>query len=241
LIHIAPDGRADAPLNPDTRIYFLAGTQHGPGRLPPARSNTRNLANPVDARPIHRALLEAMRAWVVSGVQPPESRYPRLAKGELIPVSQYRNPAGEHPKRALAAFRLNYGPEFASRGIVSTEPPEIGKPFPVLVPRPDSDGIDLGGIRMPEAVYPLGALVGWNFRSDKIAARTEPAALIGGFFPMTPEAVTARYGQRDDYIERATAAANALIRERFMLPEDREKAVTRAGALFDAVMSGKLK
>ncbi len=241
LIHVSPDGRSDAALNPDTRIYFLAGTQHGPGRLPPERQSTRYRANPVDARPIQRALLEAMRAWVVSGVEPPESSYPRLAKGELIPAANYRNPAGDHPKRALPAFRANYGPEFESKGMVAIEPPQLGPPFPVLVPKPDADGIDVGGIRMPEAAYPLGALTGWNFRSQQIGAASEPAALIGAFLPMTPQTVKTRYGSRDAYLEKAASAADLLIRSRFMLPEDRAKTISRAGLLYDAVVSGKLK
>ncbi|HNY42010.1 MAG TPA: alpha/beta hydrolase domain-containing protein [Bryobacteraceae bacterium] len=241
LIHVTPDGRADAPLPADTRIYFLAGTQHGSGRLPPVRQNTRYLANPVDFRPIHKALLEAMRGWVVSGTQPPDSRYPHLAKGELVPAAQYRNPAGAHPKRALPAFRLNFGPEFESKGIVTNEPPWIGPAFPALVPKPDADGIDLGGIRMPEAANPLGALTGWNFRSTNVGAPNEPAALIGAFLPMSATAVRARYGQRNDYVERATASANTLIRNRFMLIEDQGKAVARAVALYDAVVTGRLK
>lgn len=241
LIHVTPDGRADAPPPPTTRIYFLAGTQHGSGRLPPVRQSTRNLANPVDFRPIHRALLEALRAWVVRGVEPPESRYPRISKGELIPAATYKNPAGDHPRRALAALRLNFGPEFETAGIVTIEPPEAGAPFPVLVPKPDTAGIDVGGIRMPEAAHPLGALTGWNFRAQAIGAPKEPAALIGSFLPMTPEAVKARHGQRDDYIERVTDAANALIRDRLLLMEDRQRAVARAGALYDAVVSKKLK
>jgi len=241
LIHVTPDGRADAPIAADTRIYFLAGTQHGSGRIPPLRQNTRYLANPVDFRPIHKALLDAMRSWVVSGLQPPDSRYPRIAKGELIPVAQYRNPAGPHPKRALPAFHLNFGPEFASKGIVTIEPPEVGPAFPILVPKPDSAGIDLGGIRMPEAANPLGALTGWNFRSSKIGAPNEPAALIGAFIPMPAAAIKARYAQKDDYLERVTASANELIQNRFMLIQDREKAVARAGLLYDAVVSKRLK
>jgi hypothetical protein len=241
LIHVTPDGRADAPLPATTRIYFLAGTQHGSGRVPPVRQSTRNLANPVDFRPIHRALLEAMRAWVARGVEPPESRYPRIAKGELIPASAYRSPAGSHPRRVLPAFRMDYGPDFESKGIVSKEPPEIGAPFPVLIPKSDPAGIDLGGVRMPEAIHPLGALTGWNFRSAGIGAPMEPAAMIGSFLPMTPEAIKARYGQRDDYVERVTEAANTLIRDRCMLIEDRGRAVARAAALYDAVVSKKLK
>ena len=34
LIHVTADGKHDAPVSPDTRIYFMAGAQHTPGSLP---------------------------------------------------------------------------------------------------------------------------------------------------------------------------------------------------------------
>src|ERR1700691_4777342 len=40
LIHITADGKRDAPISPDTRIYFMAGVQHGPRWLPLAKLGT---------------------------------------------------------------------------------------------------------------------------------------------------------------------------------------------------------
>jgi hypothetical protein len=37
LIHITADGKRDAPISPDTRIYFMAGVQHFPRSLPLAK------------------------------------------------------------------------------------------------------------------------------------------------------------------------------------------------------------
>ncbi|MGC4082269.1 MAG: hypothetical protein QM736_09225 [Vicinamibacterales bacterium] len=34
LVHTAPDGSADLTLDPDTRVYYLTGSQHGPARFP---------------------------------------------------------------------------------------------------------------------------------------------------------------------------------------------------------------
>ena len=70
LVHVTPDGKSDAPLSPDTRVYFLAGVNHGPHSLPQVKNGTRYDVNPTDQRPIQRALLAAMEAWVADGAAP---------------------------------------------------------------------------------------------------------------------------------------------------------------------------
>ena len=64
LIHVSADGLEDRSPAPDTRCYFLAGAQHTPGSLPLGKQGTRYLRNPVDHRPVQRALLAAMQSWV---------------------------------------------------------------------------------------------------------------------------------------------------------------------------------
>ena len=44
------------------------------------------------------------------------------------------------PSRPLRAWHVDYGPEFASKGIVTQEPPKVGKPFALLLPQTDRDG-----------------------------------------------------------------------------------------------------
>ena len=69
LIHITVDGKRDFAPGPESRIYYLAGTQHGPNANP-VRHDTENLANPQDYRFALRALLLAMNAWVTNDVTP---------------------------------------------------------------------------------------------------------------------------------------------------------------------------
>ncbi len=151
LIHITADGKHDAPVAPETRIYFTAAGQHSPGALPLAKRGTQFDVNVVDHRPVQRALLAALEAWVKDGVAPPESVYPRLADGQLTSLGALRFPAiagvapPQHPR---VARRLDFGPEFESRGIILQEPPKVTGAFPVLVPQVDADGIDLGGVRV---------------------------------------------------------------------------------------------
>ena len=56
------------------------------------------------------------------------------------------------------ARRLDFGPDFETRGVILQEPPKVTGAFPVLVPQVDADGIDLGGVRLPEASVPLATL-----------------------------------------------------------------------------------
>jgi 4-hydroxy-3-polyprenylbenzoate decarboxylase len=60
LIHTSLDGRSDAALSPDTRIYFLTGCQHGSAPWPPKKSpDLLYSGNTLDYRPVMRALLDA--------------------------------------------------------------------------------------------------------------------------------------------------------------------------------------
>jgi hypothetical protein len=120
-------------------------------------------------------------------------------------------------------------------------------PLPAPVPQTDADGIDLGGIRPPEAAVPLATLTGWNLRAAGRGASTELAEYYGSAFPFakTTEARTAandprpsiaqRCAGREDYLKRVNAAAEDLIKRRFVLPQDRDYIVERAARLWDAV------
>ena len=72
------------------RTYFFAGTQHGPGALPPLaedpNTGSRGLQrfNINDYGPLLRAALVNLDRWVSEGVEPPASAYPRLADGTAV-------------------------------------------------------------------------------------------------------------------------------------------------------------
>src|SRR5579872_6607416 len=69
------------------------------------------------------------------------------------------------------------------QGIVSNEPPKVGKPFPALVPQADSDGNDLGGVRLPELQVPVATYTGWNLRDPSIGASDRRISFLGSFIP----------------------------------------------------------
>ena len=250
LIHVAPDGQEDAPLAPGTRIYFLAGTQHGPGAKP-VRHDTQNLANPSDYRWAMRALLVAMNAWVTAGTEPPESHYPQLARHQLVPPDQVkfpRIPGVAFPTSMLHAYRVDYGPRFLSAGIVSIEPPKAGKPFPGLVPQVDADGNDVSGVRLPEFDVPLATYTGWNLRDPAIGAADVLYSMVGSMLPFARSkaererrldprlSIPERYASREDYLEKVGASAQKLAAQKLLVPADIERIRSSAAARWDSLM-----
>ncbi len=251
LIHVQPDGRADATLHSDTRVYFLTGAQHGPRSLPLSKVGERYESNPTDQRPFQRALLRALELWVVDNTLPPPSVMPRLIKGELTPESEVRFPhipGVSLPKHPRLVRRLDYGPEFASQGYATQEPPAVQGAFPLLVPQADADGNDLGGVRLPEVAVPLGTFTGWNFRAPGTGAPDQMVSFVGSFFPFPKTraerertkdsrvSIEERYEDRTDYMRRAAAVVDSLIAQRFLLERDRSYALERCGLLWDALI-----
>src|SRR5215831_2580022 len=248
LIHISPDGKHDAPLAPNTRIYFFAGGQHGAAAFPPPHNNTQNSSSPNPYNLCFRALLVAMNEWVWHDTLPPASVYPHVASGELVPLSTVKFPkipGVAFPARIAMARREDFGREFRTKGIVTQEPPKVGTPFPAMVPQVDRDGLDLGGIRMPEIQAPLATYTGWNLRAAAIGAPDELFSMQGSWIPFARTKVEReqsgdprlsleeRYTDREDYLKKFEAAAKRLEAERFLLPADVAKLAERAATEWD--------
>ena len=250
LVHITADGKRDAALSPDTRLYFTSGVQHSPHSLPMAKSGTRYYVNPVDHRPVQRALLAALQAWVKDGTAPPASVYPKIAEGQLTGLDGLKFPAIADvivPRHPRLARRLDFGPEFEKKGIILQLPPKVSGAFPLLVPQVDADGNDVGGIRLPELAVPLATITGWNLRAPERGAPEEMTEFYGAIFPFAKTAderqrshdprrsIGERYASRNEYLKRVQEVADRLIQQRFVLPQDREFVVERAARLWDAL------
>jgi Alpha/beta hydrolase domain len=251
LIHTTLDGTQDASLAKDTRIYLLAGGQHGPAAFPPSQQKAQQMANPNNFRWSLRALLLALNRWVADGKEPPPSRYPQLADQSLTPLTDLKFPkipGVRLPERIQTAYRLDFGPSFRSQGIVSLEPPKVGKPFPTLVPQVDSDGNETAGIRLPEIQVPLATYAGWNLRAPELGAVDELLSMVGSFIPFArtkaerlklrdPRAsIEERYQNRQEYLERVKVAAQGLVREGYLLEADIGSIVTGAGDKWDYLL-----
>lgn len=251
LIHISVDGKHDAAPSRDTRIYYLAGTQHG-ANANPERRNTENRANPQDYRYPMRALLVAMNTWITDGTRPPESRIPLIGHDELVAPAALVFPKipGVHmPREPYTAYRLDFGPDFRTKGIVTFEPPNIGNPFPILVPQVDADGNEIAGIRVPELAVPLATYTGWNLRDAQIGAPDVAMDMIGSFLPFARtradreksgdprKSIRERYAGRDEYVAKVKSAAEPLVRQRLLLERDVQAVAARAGARWDSLMN----
>jgi hypothetical protein len=250
LIHVSPDGKKDVPPAPTTRIYYVAGTQHG-ANARPEKNNTQNRANPQDYRFAMRALLVAMNAWITDGTPPPDSQIPRVDKDNLVAPSALafpKIPGVSLPYEPNFAWRLDFGPDFAAKGIVAYEPPKVGKAFPTLVPQVDRDGNETEGIRLPEQAVPLATYTGWNLRSSEIGASDEIQSMVGSFIPFARTkaerektgdprpSIEERYSSKEEYLGKVDAAGRQLVRDHFLLDRDLEKIKEKASARWDSLM-----
>jgi hypothetical protein len=252
LVTTDPSGARDAEIPDDVRIYLVASSPHIIAPMPPPSNRSGTLVgqaiqNPLDTRPVMRALFQAMDRWVADDVAPPPSRYPRIDDGTLVPRERGGWPAipgYRFPPPQLTAYRLDFGPNW-TRGLVDNEPPGIGAAFVVLVPAVDADGNDRAGIRLPELEVPLATHFGWNYRAASIGAPGHLAGEIGSYipFPLTRAdrlrasdprvSIEERYASRGAYLERITAAARPLVSQGYLLERDVPGMLERATTHWD--------
>ncbi|HZQ95453.1 MAG TPA: alpha/beta hydrolase domain-containing protein [Candidatus Sulfotelmatobacter sp.] len=245
LIHVSADGKQDAPVSENVRVYHFTGEQHFPGPWPPARGQGDLLGqqpqSPLAIRYFWRAMIANMDAWVRNGTDPPPSSYPKIGDTTLVPLRDYafpKIPGVNLPHEANAGTRLDFGPNWRD-GILSVQPPKTGEPFPVLVPQVDEDGNERDGVRLPEITVPLATYTGWNLRDPSVGAPDQRVSFEGSYIPFAKSvaerrrradprrAIEERYSGRADYLARYTKAVDDLVRQRWILPEDRESLVTR--------------
>jgi hypothetical protein len=106
--------------------------------------------------------------------------------------------------------RVDYGPEWAL-GVITIEPPKLGRVFPALVSDLDADGNDKAGIRLPEIEAPLATQTGWNWRAPRTGAPDSLAPYVGSYLPSRGRrrsarprdprlSVEERYRSREEYL-----------------------------------------
>lgn len=247
-IHTTVDGKSDIPLMDNVRIYLMAAGQHGPAAFPPTKTLGQQLSNPLDYRWGMKALLLAMDRWVADGIEPPPSKYPKIADGTLVPAAGLKFPkvAGVITTTNLhAAYRADYGPQFRTAGVITVEPPKIGKPFPLLVPQDDADGNGIAGVRMPELAVPLATYAGWNLFNEKSGPSGVLSSMQGSYVPFARNdiersrtsdprpSIEERYRNKDQYVGLVTKSALDLIDQRYLLSEDLADIVRNAAKHWD--------
>jgi alpha/beta hydrolase family protein len=238
LRHLSLDGTADLPDPPNVRVFFLAGTQHGSGSWPPSDNGGQLKSNPNDYRWAQQALLIALDRWVRDGVAPPDSKHPMLSDATLVSQTkiQYPNLRGvQWPFHVPGGYRADVPGPFSA--------------LPFLVPQVDSDGNDIGGLRLPEQAVPLGTYCDWSFRSESIGAPDTLIAMAGSFIPFAKTkaerekngdprpSIEERYSGRGDYLRRVEEVATKLAGDRYLLQEHVKRIVDAAGQHWDWMMA----
>jgi hypothetical protein len=251
LSHISEDGSKDLDPPANVRIYYVAGTQHGGGGGG-VNPNVFNQTNSMEWTYFMRATLRSFHAWVAQNAAPPPSTFPRMEKGQLVPIAALtfpQIPGFGVANYAYAPRRLDFGPDFATKGIVAYEPARAGGAYPVMVPRVDADGNETSGIRLPELVWPLATHTGWNLRNPSVGAPDQQYSLIGSqvAFARTKAerektsdmrpSIMERYKSRGDYLAKVESTAHALAAQRFLIEADIPRVVSLAGRHWDAIMS----
>ena len=251
LLHTTPDGQADLPDSPYARNYLISSHQHGTGSAT-SKGNCQQFQNPLNSAPIQRALFLALDDWV-NGIAPPASRVPRLADGMLAnPLPQstvgFPNiPGVTYTGLKTTRYLFDYGPNFYTTGIATINPPLVSPPYqdnplngpiyPSYVPKTDSDGNDIAGVRLPDVTVPLATYTGWALRSGAWA--NDGCESAGQYIPFAKTAaerqasgdprpsVEERYPSFGEYYAKVKNAIDGLVKDRLMLCEDADDAQAR--------------
>jgi hypothetical protein len=221
LRHASIDGTQDLPDAPNVRVYYIAGSRHGSGAVPAGDGGGQFKNNTLNYDWAQRGLFAALDAWVREGKEPPPSRHPKFADGTMAPRDQLKFPnipGVRWPSNVPGGYRFDVESHLSA--------------LPFLVSQIDRDGNEIGGIRLPEQLFPLATTTGWLFRSERLGAPETLIVNAGSYipFPATREekqkagdprlSIEERYAGRADYLAKVTEAANRLAQERYVLQQD---------------------
>jgi len=246
LVDVRGKDLTDEPAN--VRNYFISSMFHGGAFAAKGKGICQQTRSPLTPNAILRALSVDMDEWVSKGLEPPKSRVPHTGDGTLVPPLPQS--AQGFPKLQGVTYNgrmhdgdlFDFGPDF-DKGILTILPPKhVGTPYPALVPKTDSDGNDIAGIRMPDVAVPVGTYTGWALRAQP-AGGDDGCDGAGQFIEFAKTkaeremkndprpSLEERYARHDDYVGKIRAAANALKADRLLLDEDVQAYVAKADAL----------
>ena len=247
----------DIPLPANVRRYYFPGVTHGGGRggfqVIGRDAAGRGCAlpdNPNSTAEAMRALRRALIDWIVKNAPPPESKYPMLSRGELVPPVHTTMgfpviPGAPLPDNLINTFYdYDLGPDFLYNdlsGAISIQPPIVKRTIPMLVPKTDADGNEIGGVPSVLHQAPLGTYLGWNVTASGYL-KGRGCGFSGGMIPFARtkaerEALSdprpsleERYGTHENYVAQVKAAAQSLVQQRFLVQEDADRLVLEADA-----------
>ena len=184
--------------------------------------------------------------YIQKGIQPPESRYPRIDDGTLVHWTQSGSgwtalPGVRYPEVIHQPDARDYGPEFMTRRFIRVHPPRNLNSYRVRVPAYNQDNNERGMLLLPHVTVPVATFTGWNLRNPTTGAASELMRLQGSYIPFPKDrmeqlrrgdsrlSVQDRYQNFDDYIRQVKRAIAKLVDNGYILLEDREMMIDRAG------------
>jgi hypothetical protein len=236
--------------------HGTAATPGGIAGTPPGRGLCQQSDNPLNSAPVQRALFIALDEWATEDRKPPHSRVPKLRDGTLVPplpqsgmgFPNIPSPFADTPGPLVTytglkttRYHFDYGRHFYETGIATINPPVFpfttpsyqddprnGPIYPSFVPKTDSDGNDIAGVRLADVTVPLATYTGWALRrgaqaSDgcEAAGQYIPFAKTEGDRGSDPRlSVAARYPTFVAYHGKVRSALNKMVSDRLLLCED---------------------
>ena len=270
---VGTDGKADLPLPSTVRRYYIASSTHGGGAggfdtslpgvglpkvgasCPGNNYGTAELpANPVPHTETVNALRVHFRNWVMKGIEPPPSQWPRLADGSLaaahkaaigFPTLPQLRPTVPEVDFLMPVLDYDWGPDFKAvdgSGIASHAPPPIRQVLAMHAPTVDADGNERGGVPVPLLDAPLGTYLGWNITAGGARPfhQGQICNYVGGMLPFARTAaerqasgdprpsLVERYGDHAGYVAAVRKATERALAAGFLLPDDAAKLVRQA-------------
>lgn len=219
LLHTDVIGKNDIEVDKNCRIYAVSGLAHTDSRI----------------GIVGRALLTALNDWITLGVEPPENQVPQISDGTLVCMEEVRESFPEFldigfPPSFYQPFQLDMGDRWETDGIADNVPPIVKGSYVCLVPRVDSLGNEIAGIRFPEIAVPLATYTGWSLRNPSFsntlrrnAGRSYPLAIFEEEKLNSNDQrahIHELYPTKQDYLEKLSNHLNELKSKRILLNED---------------------
>jgi len=269
------DGQQDLPLPKNVKRYYIASSTHGGGvggfnssipgadlpkvgaMCPGNNFGTGVLpANPVPHTETVNALRVHFRNWVMKGVEPPPSQWPKIKDKNLVAATknaigfptlpQLRRTVPE-PDFIMPVLDYDWGPKFNAvdgSGVASMAPPPIKQVLPMKAPKVDADGNELGGVPVVLLEAPLGTYLGWNITAGGARPfhQGQICNYVGGMIPFSKTmaerqatgdprlSLQERYGDHAGYVKAVTKAVERVQKAGFLLPEDGQRLIQEAEA-----------
>jgi hypothetical protein len=138
----------------------------------------------------------------------------------------------------------DYGPEFRyndESGVITNVPPAIKRMIPMLAPKVDADGNELGGVPVVLREAPLGTYLGWNITASGFFKGME-CNYGGGMIPFAKTkaermangdprlSLEERYTNHAGYVAAVQKGADEAMAAGFLLKTDADALVAEAQA-----------